>query len=679
MISLLNTLPQRLDVFTESLFKIKSGRKLVSSILDSPSYQRRLLLLILDTLIFATAIYAALYLRFDGAIPSGNLSAYSQVIFLLVLFKSCCFYLLGMYRPLLRYSGFELIEIPIKATLCSDGFFFIFTTLLQTARLPQSVQIMGAIISIVLVISLRVSLRKLVYRLDTLSFRINQVRQSQTTSLRSNAHPQQSVIIYGAGRAGTMLAQAILRDHKYNVIAFVDDEPSLTGRAVLGIPISHPSSLDILVPNHQVQLILLAVPSASPTQRQQILQRLHHLSIEVNTVPTLDEMVSGKASIFQTRQVDIADLLGREEVLPDANLLRANITDKSVLVTGAGGSIGSELCRQIAQQKPSVLVLYELNEFALYSIELQLKEAYPDLTCIACLGSVLDAERLRNVIRRHEIETVYHAAAYKHVPLVEANPAQGVLNNAYGTLVTAKISKECQVETFVLISTDKAVRPTNIMGATKRVAELILQALAKEVSSSHTRFIMVRFGNVLGSSGSVVPRFRQQIADRKPITITHPDITRYFMSIPEAARLVIQAGALGKGGEVFLLNMGDPVRIYDLAVQMIELSGLKPNIDIPIKVTGLRPGEKLYEELLISGDEVSKTRHPKIYAAKEAMLPWSKLEPLLEELFATAADNHYNQIKPLLKQLVPEYQPQCRSISPAGAFSENTLASSLAS
>jgi FlaA1/EpsC-like NDP-sugar epimerase len=357
--------------------------------------------------------------------------------------------------------------------------------------------------------------------------------------------------------------------------------------------------------------------------------------------------------IDKLRNVDISDLLGRAEVLPDPSLLRVNITDKAVLVTGAGGSIGSELCRQIAQQDPRILVLYELNEFALYSIETELAETYPNVPRVAYLGSVTDGDRLSEVFERHQVETVYHAAAYKHVPLVENNAAQGIINNAYGTMVTAQTAEKCGVDTFVLISTDKAVRPTNVMGATKRIAELVLQALA---TKSRTRFVMVRFGNVLNSNGSVVPRFRQQIAAGKPITLTHPEMTRYFMSIPEASRLVIQAGAMAQGGEVFLLDMGEPVRIYDLAVQMIELSGLVPGEDIEIEITGLRPGEKLYEELLIGGNSMA-TNHPKIFAAREAMMPWDRLEPLLDQLFVAAYQKNLTKLRSLLKTLVPEYQP----------------------
>ncbi|MGA1622616.1 MAG: UDP-N-acetylglucosamine 4,6-dehydratase family protein, partial [Synechocystis sp.] len=330
------------------------------------------------------------------------------------------------------------------------------------------------------------------------------------------------------------------------------------------------------------------------------------------------------------------------------------------LVTGAGGSIGSELCPQIAQQNPKALIHNELNEFALNSIDIELSESFPQLVRLSCLGSITDKERLTEILTTHQVETVYHAAAYKHVPLVELNPAQAIFNNVRGTLVCAQAAKECRVERFVLISTDKAVRPTNIMGTTKRIAELILQAFS-DLQGHKTKFIMVRFGNVLNSTGSVVPRFQKLINERRPITVTHPEITRYFMSIPEAARLVIQAGAMGEGGDVFLLDMGKPVKIYDLATQMIALSGLEVGRDIEIIITGLRPGEKLYEELLIQQDGAVPTRHPKIYAAKESMIPWEDLNSLLDSLFATAELGSKDALIRSLKSIVPEYTPASHS------------------
>jgi FlaA1/EpsC-like NDP-sugar epimerase len=350
-------------------------------------------------------------------------------------------------------------------------------------------------------------------------------------------------------------------------------------------------------------------------------------------------------------------LLGREEVLPYPELLHLNVTGKSVLVTGAGGSIGSELCRQIAQLDPKCLILYELNEFALYTIDLELKESYPTLCHYPYLGNITDATHFQFLLQQHQVDTIYHAAAYKHVPLVEINATQGVYNNVAGSLIAAQSAINCRVSNFVLISTDKAVRPTNVMGASKRVAELVVQSLA-DLPQTPTRFAIVRFGNVLGSSGSVVPRFRQQIALGKPITVTHQDVTRYFMSIPEAVRLVMQAGAMAQGGEVFLLDMGEPVRIYDLAERMIRLSGLEPGHDIEIQVTGLRPGEKLYEELLIDPKIAKPTKHPRIFCASESKLSYETLLPQLKSLLEKAQNQEHNELIRLLQEIVPEYQPR---------------------
>jgi FlaA1/EpsC-like NDP-sugar epimerase len=646
-----------IDLVFQLVLKWSPLKSLVKYVVYLPSLPRRLCLVCIDTFIFFAAIYLALYLRFDFLLSSAQLLYYSKSIVLLVLFKLCCFYAVGIYRPLLRYSGISLIENALKAALISEISLILLNSWFPFTPLPRSVQIVSGLVAFLAVVLSRLILRHSIHRIDFLTFRYKHQREQLSPKSRHHFKLSRTrVIIYGAGHAGGLLADALERDHQHHVVGFIDDNPNLVGRQIGKVSIYHSSELTSLVSAHDVNLILLAMPSVLPTQRQQILTCLSLLSVEVRTVPTLEEIMAQKASIAQTREIDVADLLGREEVQPVPALLQANVTGKVVLVTGAGGSIGSELCRQIVQQQPRMIVLYEVSEFALYSIELELAEAYPQLRVVPYLGSITDAELLRKAITDNQVETIYHAAAYKHVPLVEANPVQGVLNNAYGTLTAAQVANDCQVANFVLISTDKAVRPTNVMGATKRVAELILQALAAQ-PNVHTRFVMVRFGNVLGSSGSVVPRFRKQIADRLPITITHPDITRYFMSIPEAARLVIQAGAMGQGGEVFLLNMGDPVRIYDLAVQMIELSGLQPGKDIDIQITGLRPGEKLYEELLINQDNALKTDHPKIFAAHEVMLPWSELEGLLNTLFVIAQANDVAGIKPMLRKLVPEYQP----------------------
>ena len=447
-------------------------------------------------------------------------------------------------------------------------------------------------------------------------------------------------------------------------VAFIDDDPLLQGLSLHGLSVNGPKDLARLIARHHVEKILLAMPSCSRKRRQEVINSLEQFQCEVLTIPGMEDLVNGRARIDQLNEVTIEDLLGRESAEPIPELMSANITFKNVMVTGAGGSIGSELCRQIVRHRPKSLVLFELSEFGLYSIERELTSICAseelDVEIIPLLGSVQRQHRLQAVMKHLHIQTVYHAAAYKHVPLVEYNVVEGVRNNIFGTLFAAQAAIESGVETFVLISTDKAVRPTNTMGATKRLAELVLQAMAKV--QSNTRFCMVRFGNVLGSSGSVVPLFRQQIREGGPVTVTHPDIIRYFMTIPEASQLVIQAGAMGVGGDVFVLDMGQPVKIIDLAHRMIRLSGLTvrdtqhPHGDISIEITGLRPGEKLFEELLI-GDEVSGTVHPLIMTAKEVMLPWSELRELLVKLDSACHDFDHEMIRDLLLRAPAAFSP----------------------
>lgn len=632
--------------------------QIIKALLSLPRRLRRYLLFAIDSTIFLISACIAVNLRFEELPLFGQLQLYQESLLLAVPVKFCIFYLLGMYRPLLRHTGSEVLWLALKSVILSEAVLVAVSWLLSVPVLPRSIQIISALITWIGVVGIRFSVRQFMVLVDTAPKRSKKL--PRRVPIPDEFKPQR-IIIYGAGSAGFQLSQALLRESAYEVVAFVDDNLEIHGRMLDRIPIYSPIMLRALIDQHQVTMILLAVPSAKPQEKRHILRTLKGLPVKVKTVPSVREIVAERVSIGQIRNVDISDLLGREEVLPDPSLLRVNITDKCVLVTGAGGSIGSELCRQIAQQNPKLLVLYELNEFALYSIDAELAETYPDIPRKAHLGSVTDGDRLAEVFQKYEVETVYHAAAYKHVPLVESNAAQGIINNAYGTMVTAQTADRCGVDTFVLISTDKAVRPTNVMGATKRIAELVLQALAAK-PETHTRFVMVRFGNVLNSNGSVVPRFKQQIANGKPITLTHPEMTRYFMSIPEASRLVIQAGAMGQGGDVFLLDMGEPVRIYDLAVQMIELSGLVPGEDIEIEITGLRPGEKLYEELLIGGDAMP-TGHPKIFAAREAMMPWEELEPLLDQLFVTVYQKHPTKLRSLLKTLVPEYAPTVKAAS----------------
>jgi len=468
-----------------------------------------------------------------------------------------------------------------------------------------------------------------------------------------------NVLIYGAGSAGRQLNNALNESTDLNPVAFIDDAPNLHRHSINGLKIYSQNDLKYLIERKKIKEILIAMPSISRIRRKEILQYLEPLPIVVRSVPGLSELAKGKIKVNDLLEIDLNDLLGREPVKPNRKLLKVNITKKVVLVTGAGGSIGSELCRQIIKLKPEKIVLYEISESSLYVIEQELLNINNfDIEVIPVIGSVSDMERMMIILKYYEVDTIYHSAAYKHVPLVEYNQSQGVLNNTIGTLSAAKAAISCNVKTFVLISTDKAVRPTNVMGASKRAAELVLQALAD--CPHKTCFTMVRFGNVLDSSGSVIPLFKKQIEKGGPITVTHTDIVRYFMTIPEAVELVIQSGALAEGGEVFVLDMGKPIRIYDLAVKMIKLSGLQvldinnSKGDIEIQYTGLRPGEKLYEELLVEGD-FSRTENKLIMRAKEKMISWDKLEPILNEIKEAANKNQTEEIYKLLKKLVPEF------------------------
>jgi FlaA1/EpsC-like NDP-sugar epimerase len=478
--------------------------------------------------------------------------------------------------------------------------------------------------------------------------------------LKHAARPK--VLIYGAGSAGRQLAAAMVNSHEMRVAGFLDDDDRLHGHVLNGLPVYSPADLVNLVASLNISDVLLAMPSLSRRRRNGILGQIRSAHVAVRTLPSMTDLARGKVSTSDLRELDIDDLLGRELVAPNHILLAKDIASKVVMVTGAGGSIGSELCRQIVAIAPAKLLLIEQGEFALYTIhqELEARLLSRETVLVPLLASVQDEHRMRDIMSAWRPNTVYHAAAYKHVPLVEHNPAAGIKNNVLGTLRTARAAADGGVADFVLVSTDKAVRPTNVMGASKRLAEMALQALA--ASGTGTKFSMVRFGNVLGSSGSVVPRFRQQIRDGGPITLTHDDVTRYFMTIPEAAQLVIQAGAMAKGGDVFVLDMGQPVKIMDLARRMVELSGLKvkdihnPDGDIEIEVTGLRPGEKLYEELLI-GDNPKPTAHPRIMKAREEFLPWAELQIKLDALEIALNTNDLSAIRLVMQQLVAGYSP----------------------
>ena len=604
--------------------------------------KKRLVSLIVDSLFLMVAFFGALLVRLDDINVLSN-SANWAVILTVVPFSLFVFTRLGLYRAVLRYMGLQAL-IAILGGVVFSTFSLILVSFYANVSIPRTVPLIYIAFALVLVGGARALVRSLV-----------------GTGMKRVGEP---VIIYGAGVSGRQLLTSLVQSHEYYPFAFVDDDESLHGTVIQGVHVHSPSIIRKLIKQKTATKVLLAMPSASRTMRQTILTRLEPLAVQVLTIPAMSDLVNGSKLYTDIKEVEIDDLLGRDAVAPRQDLLTANIKDKVVMVTGAGGSIGSELCRQILKQSPKKLILFELSEFALYAIERELnsmaKELGLNVRILPLLGSVQRENRLQAVMESFGVQTVYHAAAYKHVPLVEHNVVEGVRNNVFGTLYTARAAIAAKVETFVLVSTDKAVRPTNVMGTTKRMAELVLQALSRE--NNQTRFCMVRFGNVLGSSGSVVPLFRTQIANGGPVTVTHPDITRFFMTIPEASQLVIQAGAMGKGGDVFVLDMGNAVKIVDLAQKMIRLSGYEvrsdnnPDGDIAIEFSGLRPGEKLYEELLI-GDDVTGTEHERIMTANELYLTWKEYSLILDRLDAACHDFDHELIRDILLSTPTGFTP----------------------
>jgi len=551
----------------------------------------------------------------------------------------------GLYRAVIRFLGHQAIFAVALAVAVSAVILGIAGEVVKVASLAWSVVGIYSCVALLYVAGSRFVVRYYLLR-----------RYIQPTVAR--------VAIYGAGDAGAHLSTLLLTTRSFNPVLFVDDNKSLHGRMVNGIKVHSPDYLPILIKSAGIDRILLAVPSMSRRRKREILTQLEQLSVHVQTVPDIEQLVTGDANLTDLREVDIADLLGRDAVPPKAGLFDACIRDRVVLVTGAGGSIGSELCRQIIKLGPKRLVLFEMCELALYNIERELRGLAEknslQFELVALIGNAHDRNRLRDIFHVYRVQTVYHAAAYKHVPIVEQNVIEGIYNNVIATWYAAEAAHEAEVETFVLVSTDKAVNPTNVMGATKRFAEIVLQGLQRR--GSKTLFCMVRFGNVLASSGSVVPLFNEQIKAGGPVTVTHPEVIRYFMTIPEAAQLVIQAGSMADGGDVFVLDMGKPVRIGDLARRMIHLAGLTvrddqhPDGDIEISFTGLRPAEKLYEELLI-GNNVTGTQHPMILRAIEHSLPWDRVQELLNEIMEAMSRYDCQSSLQLLSDVVAEYTP----------------------
>ncbi len=619
---------------------------------------KAIILISADIFFIVFALWAALSLRWGELyIPKGDqwyLFAVAPFIAIPIFIK------LGLYRAIIRYIEIKALWTIIQATsLYALVFAFVlFESAIKV--IPRTVPPLNWLLIMLLIGSSRFFAR---WWLGETYFRLSGIRGSADIY-------KKNVVIYGAGSAGVQLASALAHGREFKVVAFIDDDKSLHKRKVNGLRIYALSSLGYLIDRYQISDVLLAMPSVKRSRISELIHLLEPYALHVLSMPGLSDIAQGKVTVDALQEVDIADLLGRDCVAPDQSLMEASISGKVVMVTGAGGSIGSELCRQIIQLQPATLILFEVSEFGLYAIEKELLylltkiNPIKPIDIITLLGSVTDANRLEKICTLYKVQTIYHAAAYKHVPMVEKNPGEAVWNNIFGTLKTAQAAINANVELFVLISTDKAVRPTNTMGATKRFAELILQALSLD-KKHNTRFTMVRFGNVLGSSGSVVPLFREQIARGGPITITDARIIRYFMTIPEASQLVIQAGSLGQGGDVFVLDMGEPIRILDLAKRMIHLSGLEikddahPEGEIAISYTGLRPGEKLYEELLI-GDNVSDTRHPRIMRAEELIIPWEELEKLLDSLAKATTNDDYEQVRSILMNAVSGFAPQCK-------------------
>ena len=615
--------------------------------------QKQLVLLLFDSIALVAILLTSFSIRLGYLyVPGSDLI---WVIFAAPIIAIPVFMRFGLYRAVIRYIGFKALWSIVQAVTLYALLWSMIGFMAAIDGIPRSVILINWLLGIVTIGGSRMFGRWL----------LAGGQDKKTTR----------VIIYGAGSAGRQLSIALMQSDEYKPVAFIDDNAQLQRQSINGIEIFSREDTDRLIEQKNATEVLLAMPAISRVQRNEIISFLELFKVLVRSLPGVSELAQGRVKVADLREVSIKDLLGRDSVTANKELLSLNITNKVVMVTGAGGSIGSEMCRQILLLRPQVLILFEQSEFALYSIDQELsRTAMPSTKILPMLGSVINRNRLSQIMERFDVHTIYHAAAYKHVPMVEYNNTEGVSNNIFGTLNCAQVAIDHGVETFVLISTDKAVRPANTMGATKRFAEMILQALtlgqAKQNSQRsaqegqyHTRFSIVRFGNVLDSSGSVIPLFKEQIKQGGPLRVTDPEILRYFMSIPEAVELVIQAGAMAKGGDVFVLDMGEPVLILDLAKKMIRLSGLRlkdelhPDGDIEIEFTGLRPGEKLYEELLIGGS-VSKTDNSMILCAEEEMMAWDDLKLILDELEQAVDSGDQFKLRQLLIKAVPGFKPQ---------------------
>jgi FlaA1/EpsC-like NDP-sugar epimerase len=653
----------------------KNGTVLRERLVGLRRRYKRLLQVFADVALVWVALWMAFIVRLGIDRPIDPFGDYAWLFLAAPIISIPIFIRLGMYRAVMRYFGNEALVAIFKAVSLSALLLGVYIYMYRAdVIVPRSLMFNYWWLCLLMIGGLRLFMRQF--------FLGDWLLAGQHVPFFRQDDGLPKVAIYGGGAAGNQLVAALRMGKGMRPVAFIDDDEGIANRVVAGLKVYTSRDIPLMIEEAGVQEVLLAIPSASRSRRREILAALEAYPLHVRTVPGFMDLASGRVSVSDLQEVDIADLLGRDPVPPRSDLFERCIRNQVVMVTGAGGSIGSELCRQILSSAPTALVLFEHSEYNLYSIQSELEGRIRHeglgTKLIPILGSVRSPERLLDVMRTWSVNTVYHAAAYKHVPIVEHNVAEGVLNNVFGTLQTAQAAVQAGVEHFVLISTDKAVRPTNVMGSTKRLAEMVLQALSAEKQpllmgskaggqANKTRFTMVRFGNVLGSSGSVIPLFREQIKRGGPITVTHPNITRYFMTIPEAAQLVIQAGSMGQGGDVFVLDMGSPVKIAELAEKMVHLSGLtvrseqNAHGDIAIEFTGLRSGEKLYEELLI-GDNVSPTEHPMIMRANEEHLPWVTFKEVLSAIFLAVESDDYERLRELLREHVNGYLPECEIV-----------------
>jgi FlaA1/EpsC-like NDP-sugar epimerase len=616
----------------------------IKSILNLPRFAKKITVIIVDFSLCILCTWLAFYLRLDQFISIQGAALTAAIVSVSLALP--IFWLLGLYRTIFRYSGLSIMFSVSIALLVYGLLYFLVFGVYGVAGIPRSIGILQPMLLFFAVVSSRLSVKYI--------FGGNYFFKDKSQFLKKT-------LVYGAGSAGQQLVAALANSNELKVVGFLDDDDQLHGQVLQGQEIYSSSKIADLIKSEEVQLVLLALPSISRFRRNEIIKNLNNYPLQVQTLPTVADIIQGRVYISDIKDLDIDDILNRDQVLPNTELLNKNITSKVVLVTGAGGSIGSELARQIIKQNPQKLLLLELNEFALYKIYEELKIANKNLKIIPLLINVQDQTKVNEIFKTFKLDTVYHAAAYKHVHLVEENISESIKNNVFATLAVTKAALSHSVENFVFVSSDKAVRPTNIMGASKRLAELCVQGLYQNAKNNKTKMSIVRFGNVLESSGSVIPKFKKQIRDGGPITLTHPDVTRYFMTLTEASQLVIQAGAMSKDCDVFVLDMGESVKIKDLIYRIVKLSGLtvkdenNKEGDIEIKITGLRPGEKLYEELLL-GDNPLKTQHPKIQKAQDPFISFNQLEVDLINLRTLLDNNKVLEVKELLTKIVKLYQ-----------------------